>query len=67
METTYKTPGQLIEALLTERGWTQSVLAAVLEISKSTMNKLIAGTQTVTAEIAITLEEVFDVPAERFL
>ena len=63
----HKTPGQLIEALLAERGWTQSVLAAVLEISKSTMNKLIAGTQTVTAEIAITLEEVFGVPAERFL
>lgn len=67
MEQEYKTPGQLIEALLAERGWTQSVLAAVLEVSKSTMNKLIAGTQTVTAEIAITLEEVFDVPAERFL
>ena len=67
METEHKTPGQLIQALLAERGWTQSVLAAVLEISKSTMNKLVAGTQTVTAEIAITLEEVFGVPAERFL
>lgn len=67
MDTGHKTPGQLIETLLAERGWTQSVLAVVLEISKSTMNKLISGTQTVTAEIAITLEEVFDVPAERFL
>lgn len=67
MEMEHKTPGQLIEALIAERGWTQSVLAAVLEISKSTMNKLIAGTQTVTAEIAISLEEVFEVPAERFL
>jgi HTH-type transcriptional regulator / antitoxin HigA len=67
METEHKTPGQLIEALLVQRGWTQSVLAVVLEISKSTMNKLISGTQTVTAEIAITLEEVFNVPAERFL
>ena len=67
METEHKTPGQLIEALIVERGWTQSVLAAVLEVSRSTMNKLISGTQTVTAEIAITLEEVFEVPAERFL
>ena len=67
MEQEYKTPGQLIEALLDDRGWTQGVLAAVLEVSKSTMNKLITGTQTVTAEIAITLEEVFEVPAERFL
>ena len=67
METNHKTPGQLIEALLAERGWTQRVLAAVLEISESTMNKLISGKQAITAEIAITLEEVFGVAAERFL
>ena len=67
METTHKTPGHLIEALLAERGWTQRVLAAVLEISESTMNKLISGKQAITAEIAITLEEVFGVAAERFL
>lgn len=67
METTYKTPGQFIEDLLAERAWTQRVLAAVLEISESTMNKLISGRQPITAEIAITLEEVFGVAAERFL
>ncbi len=67
METEHKTPGQLIEALLAERGWTQSVLAVVMEVSKSTMNKLISGKQAVTAEIALTLEEVFGVAAERFL
>ena len=67
MHDDFKTPGQLIEALLSERDWTQRVLAAVLEMSESTLNKLISGKQAVTAEIAITLEEVFGVAAERFL
>lgn len=65
--TEYKTPGQLIEALLAEKGWTQRVLAVVLNMSESTLNKLISGNQAVTAEISITLEEVFGVAAERFL
>lgn len=63
----YRTPGQLVEALLAERGWTQRLLAAVLDMSESTTNKLISGSQAVTAEIALVLEETFDVPAEQFL
>lgn len=63
----YKTPGQLIEALITELGWTQRVLASVLALSESTLNKLISGRQAVTAEIAIALEEVFKIDARRFL
>jgi HTH-type transcriptional regulator/antitoxin HigA len=67
MNEMYKTPGQLIEALLSERGWTQRVLSTVLDMSESTLNKLISGKQAITAEIAITFEEVFSVPAEQFL
>lgn len=63
----FKTPGQLIESLLTERGWSQRVLATVLEMSESTLNKLVLGKQVVSAEIALMLEEVFGVPADRFL
>ena len=63
----FKTPGQLIEALLHERGWSQRILAAVLAMSESTLNKLISGKQAVSAEIAIALEEVFEVDAARFL
>lgn len=63
----YKTPGQLIEALLLKRGWTQRFLAAVLGMSESTVNKLISGKQAISAEIALTLEEVFGVAATRFL
>ncbi|MGQ3050771.1 MAG: HigA family addiction module antitoxin [Roseateles sp.] len=67
METEYKTPGQLIEAQLEQRGWSQRFLSTVLGMSESTLNKLITGKQAVTAEIAIALEEVFEVPADQFL
>lgn len=63
----HKTPGQLIESLLAERGWTQRLLAAILDLSESTTNKLISGNQTVTADIALMLQEVFEVEAHRFL
>lgn len=63
----YRTPGQLIEALLHERGWSNRVLAAVLEVEETGISKLIAAKKAVTPELAISLEEVFGVPADRFL
>jgi HTH-type transcriptional regulator/antitoxin HigA len=66
-QTRYRTPGQLIEALLTERGWNNRILAAVLEVEETGISKLISSKKAVTPEVAISLEEVFGVPAERFL
>ncbi len=63
----YKTPGQLITALLEKMGWSQRVLAIVLDVDETGINKLVADKRPVTAEMAISLEEVFSVPAERFL
>lgn len=63
----YRTPGQLIAALLEERGWTNRVLAVVLEADETGVSKLITDKKAVTPEIAISLEEVFGVEAERFL
>lgn len=63
----YKTPGQLIEALLTERGWSQRTLAIVLDMNESTVNKMIAGTSAVTTATALALEDIFGEKAERFL
>jgi HTH-type transcriptional regulator/antitoxin HigA len=63
----YNTPGQLIAAALEEKGWTQRVLAAVLNKGETSINKLIGGTQPVTAPLAVELEEVFGIPAEAFL
>lgn len=66
-QTQFRTPGQLIEALLTERGWNNRILAAVLEVEETGISKLISSKKAVTPEVAISLEEVFGVPAERFL
>ncbi|HTB82928.1 MAG TPA: helix-turn-helix domain-containing protein [Candidatus Sulfotelmatobacter sp.] len=65
--TQYKTPGQLIQALLDERGWTQRVLAVVLNMSEPAINKMITGKQAVDAETALALSGVLQYPAERFL
>lgn len=66
-QTQFRTPGQLVEALLRERGWSNRVLATVLEVEETGISKLIAAKKAVTPELAISLEEVFGVPAERFL
>jgi HTH-type transcriptional regulator / antitoxin HigA len=66
-EPQYRTPGQLIEALLAERGWSNRVLATVLEIEETGVSKVIAAKKAVTPELAISLEEVFGIPAERLL
>lgn len=66
-EAKFRTPGQLIEALLTQRGWNNRILAAVLEVEETGISKLISSKKAVTPEVAISLEEVFGVPAERFL
>lgn len=63
----FKTPGQLLQSLLTERGWTKRILAAVLETEETGISKLATDKKAVTPEIALALEEVFDIPAEKFL
>lgn len=63
----FKSPGQLITALLASRGWTKRVLAIVLGIDETSVNRLTSDKRPVTAEMSILLEELFDVPAEEFL
>lgn len=63
----FKTPGQLLEVLLLSRGWSNRVLAVVLGIDESGISKIISNNKAVTPEIAISLEEVFGVAAQRFL
>jgi HTH-type transcriptional regulator/antitoxin HigA len=64
---TYQMPGQLIQELLDERGWMQKVLAAVLGLDETIINKVILGKRALDADMALALAEIFDVPAERFL
>lgn len=63
----FKTPGQLIDALLQERDWTKRTLAVVLDVGESTITRLVNGKQPVNAKLSVILEDVFGTPAERFL
>ena len=63
----YKTPGQLIAALLEQRGWTQRVLAIVTDLDETAVNRMVADKRSVTVEQALLLEEVFGVSADVFL
>ena len=63
----FKTPGQLIKALLKSREWTQRVLAIILRVDETGLNHIISGKRPVTADMAIMLGEVFNIPPEDFL
>jgi HTH-type transcriptional regulator/antitoxin HigA len=65
--TQYRTPGQYIQALLEERGWSQRVLAIVLKADETGINKIIAGKRPLDAEMALALAGIFEVDAEQFL
>jgi HTH-type transcriptional regulator/antitoxin HigA len=63
----YRTPGQLVEALLIERGFDKQVLAAVLGVDNAIVSRIISGKKRVDAELAIALSEVLETPPERFM
>lgn len=63
----YRTPGQLLEGLLKHKGWSKRVLAIVLEVHDSTINRIVSDKQSIEANMALSLEELFSIPAERFL
>src|SRR5690348_9939543 len=63
----FRSPGQLILALLAERGWSRRSLAIVLAMDETAVNRIVADKRPVDAKLALILEEVFHVPAETFL
>jgi HTH-type transcriptional regulator/antitoxin HigA len=63
----YRTPGQLIEGLLRERGWDQEVLALVLGMTRPSVSHLVTGRRRIDAPTALALSEVFGVEPDRFL
>lgn len=63
----FDSPGQYLEWLLEERGWTRRLLATVMGVEESGISKLVSNKRAVTAELALELEAAFSVPAERFL
>ena len=67
MESDFKSPGQLISHLVNEKGWSKRVLATVLGMSETIVNKMTTDVRPISASEALLLEEVFDVPADNFL
>lgn len=63
----YRTPGQLLEALLDSKGWSQRILAIVLKMDETSISKLISDKNPMTAKLALALEELFGVEADSFL
>jgi len=63
----YRTPAQLLEAHLQERGWTQRVLAMVLNTDETTISKIMNGKKPIDAEMALTLHAVLNIDPDRLL
>lgn len=61
-----RTPGQLLKALLDERGWTQTVLAVVLGVDNAVVVRMVGDKRPIEASMALKLADVFGVPAEVF-
>lgn len=62
-----RTPGQLISAALKNKGWTKRVLAIVLGMDETGINKIVSDKRPIHAEMALALEELFNIPADKFL
>ena len=67
IEEAYRTPGQYIEKLLAQRDWDKGFLALILGVSPTIVSRMIAGTRSIDAEMALNLGEVFAVEPELFL
>lgn len=59
-------PGFFIEEELKSRGWSQVDLAYILGVAPQQLNPVLKGKRGVTPELAFSLGEAFDVPAEFF-
>jgi len=62
-----RTPGQLLQELLDERGWTYKVLELVTGLDSSSISKIVVGKKPVDARLALLFGEVFGIEADRFL
>jgi HTH-type transcriptional regulator / antitoxin HigA len=63
----YRTPAQLIESHLQARGWTQRVLAKILELPETTVSNIMNGKKPITTGIALRLHAALGVDADELL
>lgn len=52
-------PGELLRAMLAEKGWTQDTLATITKTSRVTINNIITGRSGISADIAMSLAAAF--------
>jgi HTH-type transcriptional regulator/antitoxin HigA len=67
MENEFLTPGQMIDAQLRERGWSQRTLAMVLELSPKTISSIMVGRTRISTELALRLHEAIGLDANDLL
>ncbi len=65
--TQYRTPGQFIQELLESKGWTQRVLAIVLNKDETQIGKILTGKRPLDAETALALSQLFPDVTASFL
>lgn len=67
MDLTYRTPAQMIEDRLQERGWTQRVLAKVLGLTETKVSNIMNCRTSISTELALQLSTVLGVDADQLL
>lgn len=67
MTSPYRTPAQMIEAKLQERGWNQRVLAKILGITETRVSNIMNNRSSVTTQIALHLQAVLGIDADELL
>jgi HTH-type transcriptional regulator / antitoxin HigA len=63
----HSTPGQFVNALLKERGWSQTLLGVVLGKPSQFVSEIVRDKRQITADTALELSEVFGYDAADFL
>ena len=53
--------------LLEDRGWSQRLVAVILDVTEATISKIMSENLAVSAEMALKFQAIFGVPAEAFM
>ncbi|MGH9326056.1 MAG: helix-turn-helix domain-containing protein [Terriglobia bacterium] len=67
MNPAFRTPAQVIEAQLEQRGWSQRVLAKVLGLTETKVSNIMNNRSPVTTQIALQLQAVLGINADELL
>jgi HTH-type transcriptional regulator / antitoxin HigA len=67
VDTSYRTPAQMIEAHMQQRNWTQRILAKILGLTETKVSNIMNNHAPVTTEIALQLQAVLAIDANELL